>query len=148
MRAKLGLELEEENDLTLIKHLLSVLEAQGIDYSAFFRRLSHYNGDKTSLLELSALQTPLSGWLDDYDKRLELESSDERNRKMLRTNPKYVLKNYILQEAIESAENGDSSLVNELLQLAQNPFDEHPEFERYAKATPSSYQNLKLSCSS
>lgn len=148
MRAKLGLELEEAYDLKLIKDLLSVLEAQGIDYTAFFRRLSHYKGDKTGLLELSALEAPLSEWLNDYDKRLELESSDERNQKMLRTNPKYVLKNYILQEAIEHAENGDNTLVNDLLVLAQNPFDEHPEFERYAKATPSSYQNLKLSCSS
>jgi uncharacterized protein YdiU (UPF0061 family) len=148
MRAKLGLEIEERNDTKLIKQLLAVLGTQGIDYTAFFRRLSHYNGDKTDLLELSTVEAPLSQWLGDYDKRLELESSDERNQKMLRTNPKYVLKNYILQEAIESAENGDSSLVNKLLKLAQNPFDEHPKFERYAEATPSSYQNLKLSCSS
>ncbi len=148
MRAKLGLESQENNDITLIKHLLSILESEGIDYTAFFRILSHYNGNKTSLLELSSSQTALSEWLADYDKRLALESSEERNAKMLRTNPKYILKNYILQEAIERAEKGDNSLVNELLILAQNPYDEHPEYERYAQATPSSYQNLKLSCSS
>lgn len=67
---------------------------------------------------------------------------------MLRISPKYILKNYILQEAIEKAENGDATLVNSLLKLAQNPYYEHPKFERYAKTTPSSYQNLKLSCSS
>lgn len=148
MRAKFGFEKEDENDMTHIMQLLGVLDSQEVDYTAFFRLLSHYNGDKTDLLALCALETPMSEWFDDYDKRLEKEETQDRNEKMLGINPKYILKNYILQEAIDKAENGDNSLVNDLLNLAQNPFDEHPDFERYAKATPSSYQNLKLSCSS
>jgi len=148
MRAKLGFEHEAKDDLTLIKQLLNVLGSQKVDYSAFFRRLSHYNGNKTSLLELCKHSGTMSEWLDDYDRRLKQETSESRSLRMLQTNPKYVLKNYILQEAIEAAETGDNTLVNDLLKLAQNPFDEHPEFERYAKATPSDYQNLKLSCSS
>ena len=127
---------------------MGVLGSQDLDYTAFFRTLSHYSGNQRALLELCALQTPLSEWLDDYDKRLKQENDTDRNAKMLRTNPKYILKNYILQEAIEMAENGDNTLVNSLLELAQNPYDEHLEFERYAKSTPSDYQNLKLSCSS
>lgn len=148
MRAKLGLNKKHKDDLALVKHLLGVLGSQSLDYTAFFRTLSHYSGDKQALLELCTLQTPISEWLEDYDKRLEQENDTDRNTKMLRTNPKYILKNYILQEAIEKAENGDNTLVNSLLELAQNPYDEHLEFERYAKSTPSDYQNLKLSCSS
>ncbi len=148
MRAKLGLKKKHSNDLALVKHLLGVLGSQDLDYTAFFRTLSHYTGNTEALLELCSLQTPLNEWLDDYDKRLKEESDTDRNTNMLRTNPKYILKNYILQEAIEKAENGDNTLVNSLLELAQNPYDEHLEFERYAKSTPSSYQNLKLSCSS
>jgi uncharacterized protein YdiU (UPF0061 family) len=148
MSAKLGLAKEEENDLTLIKHLLDLLETQGLDYTAFFRALSHYNGDRTDLLELCGSHQSLTQWLNDYDKRLLQEVADDRNRRMLKINPKYILKNYILQEAIDKAEKGDNSLVNELLKLAQNPYEEHPEFDRYAKATPSKYQNLRLSCSS
>lgn len=148
MRAKLGLNKKHKGDLALIKHLLGLLGSQSLDYTSFFRTLSHYSGDKRALLELCVLQTPLSEWLDDYDKRLKLEESVNRNEKMLRTNPKYILKNYILQEAIEKAEKGDNSLVNSLLKLAQNPYDEHSEFEQYAQSTPSGYQNLKLSCSS
>lgn len=148
MRAKFGFEKEEEDDMTHIMQLLGILDSQEADYTAFFRNLSHYNGDRTSLLEMSNQQTSLSEWLDDYDKRLKLESAKDRNKKMLSTNPKYILKNYILQEAIDKAEQGDNTLVDELLNLAQNPFDEHQDFERYAKSTPSKYQNLKLSCSS
>jgi len=88
--------------------------------------------------------------LDLYDKRLDHNTSTAtiRHNQMLQTNPKYILKNYILQEAIDCAENNDFTLVNDLLKLAQNPYDEHPEFERYAGVTPLQRQNLKLSCSS
>lgn len=67
---------------------------------------------------------------------------------MRKINPKYILKNYMLQEAIEKAENDDFSLVNSLLEIAQNPYDEHIEFERYSKSTPKHVQNIICSCSS
>ena len=80
--------------------------------------------------------------MEEYEK--ELPSKED----MKRVNPKYVLKNYMLQEAIEKAENGDFSLVDSLLKIAQNPYEEHEEFSRYAKATPHKFKALKLSCSS
>ena len=67
---------------------------------------------------------------------------------MLQVNPKYVLKNYMLQEAITAAQNGDFSMVDQLFTLAQSPYEEHPEFERWAGATPDELKNKKLSCSS
>ena len=54
----------------------------------------------------------------------------------------------MLQESIEKAEQGDFSFVNDLLKIAQNPFDEHKDFERYSKPTPIEHANLQLSCSS
>ncbi len=148
MHAKLGLDTQDDGDLELTIGLLAVLESANVDYTAFFRELSHYTDNRNKLLDLCEQQTPMQEWLDDYDKRILQEDSTKRQEKMLGINPKYILKNYILQEAIDKAENGDNTLVNDLLVLAQNPFDEHPEFDRYAKATPSNYQNLKLSCSS
>ena len=67
---------------------------------------------------------------------------------MKKVNPKYIIKNYMLQEAIQLAHEGDFSLVNDLLNIAQNPFDEHEKFEKYANSTPQEHSNLKLSCSS
>ena len=67
---------------------------------------------------------------------------------MLVANPKYILKNYILQEAIDAAQKGDFSVVDKLFKIAKDPFDEHPEFERWAGATPDAFKNRKLSCSS
>ncbi|RUM69209.1 MAG: SELO family protein, partial [Sulfurovum sp.] len=85
-----------------------------------------------------------------YDERLTEDtlSTEERQASMLKTNPKYVLKNYMLQEAIDAAQKGEFGLVDDLFKIAQNPYAEHPEFERWAGVTPDVFKNEKLSCSS
>ena len=150
MGAKLGLTHVQEADLELIKHLLGIMQTLQVDYTLFFRTLSHYQGNREALLKLGLYHQPLHEWLDDYDKRLANNtlSAEARNKKMLTVNPKYVLKNYMLQEAIELAQKGDYSGVNALFKIAQTPYAEHPEFERWAEATPEAFKNKKLSCSS
>jgi len=54
----------------------------------------------------------------------------------------------MLQEVIELAEQGDFSLLERMLQIAQNPFDEHKEFERYALSVPKELSEIRCSCSS
>jgi serine/tyrosine/threonine adenylyltransferase len=150
LRAKLGLDSSEENDSELFRTLFTLMENGRVDMTPFFRTLSRYDGDRSQLLPLTLAPNQLSQWCDRYDERLKSNTSspEERHTQMLRTNPKYVLKNYILQEAIDAAEKNNFDLVNDLLTLAQNPYDEYPEFERYAGVTPPQHTNLKLSCSS
>ena len=150
MSKKLGLDTLRDADTEHFKQLLSMMQSQHIDYTLFFRTLSYYRGDRRALLKLGLYHKPVNDWLDDYDKRLEKNgiSQAERQEKMLRTNPKYVLKNYMLQEAIDVANKGDFSLIDALFLIAQNPYDEHPRYERWAGATPDVYRNRKLSCSS
>ncbi|UFS63661.1 YdiU family protein [Sulfurimonas sp. HSL-3221] len=150
MCSKMGLATEKEDDIILLKKMLTALQKSQADYTLFFRTLSRYDGDGKALLDICVDREPVREWLTEYDARLRLEehSAEERRTAMLRTNPKYVLKNYMLQEAIKKAEKFDNSGVEELLEIARNPFDELPQFERYAKATPNEHKNLKLSCSS
>ena len=150
MTKKLGFDQHKDEDLNLIKHLLGMMQGLSIDYTLFFRTLSRYNGDRKELLKLGLYHTPMNDWLHDYDERLEENSSteEERQAKMLQTNPKFVLKNYMLQEAIDKAEEGDYTLVNDLFDIAQNPYAEHEEHEPWAEATPDEFKNRKLSCSS
>lgn len=150
LRAKLGLDEAREGDNDLLRSLFSVMENGRIDMTPFFRALSRYDGEREILLSLSLEPDLLNEWLDAYDTRLGYNSSSAqvRHARMLRINPKYVLKNYILQEAIMRADNDDFTLVDDLLRIARNPYGEHDAFERYALPTPPSLNNLKLSCSS
>ncbi len=150
LRDKIGLKVLHDKDTELPSTLFSFMQNQRIDYTYFFRTLSHYDGDRTALLAMSLMKKPLQEWLDIYDERLKLESqsTDERLKAMKKTNPKYILKNYMLQEAIDKAENGDFSGVENLMVLAKAPFEEHKKFDHYSKDTPLEHKNLKLSCSS
>jgi len=150
LQSKLGLDELQEGDSDLLRSLFTCMENGRVDMTPFFRTLSRYEGERSRLLELSIAPNQLNEWLDRYDRRLEHNRSSmaERHARMLRSNPKYVLKNYMLQEAIDKAEQDDFSLVNDFLKLAHDPFDEHPEYDRYAAPTPVQFKNLKLSCSS
>ena len=93
-------------------------------------------------------------WLSDYIKQVNQEGVSNRVRrdKMNRVNPKYVLRNYLAQTAIEEAENGNHVFIEELLKLLQYPYDEQPNQNDYATKRPEWARNRPgcstLSCSS
>lgn len=150
MGRKLGLDEVSNEDFEFIEQMLGMLHSLHVDYTLFFRTLSSYNGEREELLKLALLHTPMHEWLDEYDGYLKdnATSQEERHHRMKKINPKYVLKNYMLQEAIEEAEKGSFELVEALFTIAQNPYDEHHAFEHWAGATPDVFKNQKLSCSS
>ena len=150
MREKLGLAESLDDDVELIKELVGALQDVYVDNTLFFRTLSRYNGNREPLYDIVMEPVIMDNWLKLYDKRLEKETRTQTKRQedMLKTNPKYVLKNYMLQKAIALAENGNFSMVDTLLYIAKHPYDELPEFEYFAGDTPEEYKNIGLSCSS
>ena len=150
MGEKIGISSIEAEDFELIETMLEMLQKLRIDYTLFFRTLSHYQEQRDALLELGFHHNDIHKWLDAYDKRVAKDSSSHtvRNQKMLQTNPKYVLKNYMIQEAIEGVEQGDTTLFEALFEIAREPYSEHLAYQRWAEATPNRFKNQKLSCSS
>ncbi len=150
MVEKMGLFTPQDEDKELYLGMLRALGDASIDYTEFFRRLSRFKTDKADILDIAVNRRPLDTWLDRYSKRLEQEVLSEaaRHEKMLAVNPKYILKNHILQEAIEKAGEHNFTMVNELLKVALAPFDEHPELEHLCRPVPMVSKNIKLSCSS
>ncbi len=142
MAEKLGLEnYDYQKDGQLIAEMFKAMQEDKIDYSSFFYNLS------CDTLDLK--EGNITYWLEKYKNRLAEEtiSKEDRLKNMKKVNPKFILRNYMLQDAIDAAEQGDYSLVNDLLKIAQNPFAEHKEFEHYTKPKPN-WEPLKCSCSS
>ncbi len=155
MRGKLGLQEEHQKDHELAADLLRRMAANGgADYTRLFRVLGEIDSRgpdaDTSARDLFVDREAFDQWVIDYRQRLRAEGSDdvERRVRMQRTNPKYILRNYLAQQAIERAEQGDFSEVERLLHLLQRPCDEQPEFQDYAAEPPDWARGIVLSCSS
>ncbi|MGD8407392.1 MAG: hypothetical protein PVF21_02120, partial [Thiohalophilus sp.] len=80
---------------------------------------------------------------------MQEDSQDDVRRELMRqANPKYVLRNYMAQIAIDKAQQKDFSEVNGLLELLRDPFAEHPHMEHYAGEPPQWANDIEVSCSS
>ena len=161
MRAKLGLTSDKETDINIIQSLENNLQATETDMTIFFRTLSSFKKEQPEKgVELiqDAFYTPdtIKGnvlnnwkqWFADYAKRLEDEttSADERLHQMNKTNPKYVLRNYMAQLAIDKADKGDTSLLEEMYLLLKEPYSEQPKFEHWFAKRPE-WARHKVGCS-
>lgn len=172
MRAnKLGLAEFKADDEALHQQLNKVMQLSETDMTIFYRLLANIkvndiDKDDASLLQplLPAFYAPeslsqsdkqdIAAWIRSYLTRVKGDGVDDRSRKtkMNRVNPKYILRNYLSQLAIDKSEQGDHSLVNELLDVMRHPYDEQPEYEHYAAKRPDWARNKPgcsmLSCSS
>ncbi|WP_066014417.1 protein adenylyltransferase SelO [Endozoicomonas atrinae] len=151
MLDKLGLVEEEEEDAELVRDLLQLLHDSHCDYTLFFRTLSSFPLDQTNeQLEQLANHPSLAPWLDTYKERLKRNPLDDqaRQKRMKLVNPKYILRNYLAQQAIEKAEKGDYQEIENLMKVLMSPYDEHPDFEHYAEQPPEWGKKLEVSCSS
>ena len=161
MRAKLGLTSDKETDINIIQSLENNLQATETDMTIFFRTLSSFKKEQPEKgVELiqDAFYTPdtIKGnvlnnwkqWFADYAKRLEDEttSADERQQQMNKVNPKYVLRNYMAQLAIDKADKGDTSLLEEMYLLLKEPYSEQPKFEHWFAKRPE-WARHKVGCS-
>jgi uncharacterized protein YdiU (UPF0061 family) len=159
LHAKLGLARFEEGDRALIDGLFTIMQASHVDFTLLFRRLGELKREVAEA-DLAVSDAPLRDlfidraafdeWALRYRARLAQESSDDATRRaaMNSVNPNYILRNYLAQQAIEQAQNGDYSGVHELLAVLEHPFDEQPGRESYAALPPDWAAHLEVSCSS
>ncbi len=161
MRAKLGLERSRPEDETLIQDLLALMQAGRVDYTICFRTLGDFvtvspsgkgnrPGADSALRDFFVDRDAVDAWARRYAARLRDEDSEdaERRRRMNRVNPKYVLRNYLAQRAIEQAQQKDFSEIDRLLTVLRDPFTDRPGMESYAAAPPDWGKRLVVSCSS
>lgn len=157
MNGKLGLRESHPGDPSLLQELFDLMQESKVDYPHFFRQLCNIVTDTgntatpaNNLRDHITNRERFDVWLARYRARLVAEGSvdQERAARMRRVNPKYVLRNWLLQVAIDKANSGDYSEVNLLLKVAQQPFDEWPRHERLAALPPDWSKHMEISCSS
>lgn len=162
MHAKIGLQVKGDNDKELVQDLETALHLSETDMTIFFRKLaaiSKKDNSETMLAKIkeafyfpeeikeSKLET-WKNWFQQYKVRLQKEtlSDEEKKTNMNLVNPKYVLRNYMAQLAIEKADDNDYSLIDELFHLLKNPYDEQPKSEKWFAKKPDWARN-KVGCS-
>ena len=155
MRAKLGFVTQSEADPALLRDLLGWLRDGHADYTRFFRGLGSFDSAAAGWPagqepRLSGDRAALAAWAARYAERLRAEASVdvEREIRMRGANPKFVLRNWIAQEAIERALRRDFDFIEELRRLFATPYDEHPGVERLAEPPSASAREISVSCSS
>lgn len=152
MRKRLGLTRAADGDEALIQRLLQLMQGSAVDYSRFFRRL----GEQAPAQAVASLRddfVDLAGfdqWAADYCARAAEADDDQdaRRTRMHAVNPLYVLRNYLAQQAIEAAEQGDYGPVRELHAVLSRPFEAQAGMARYAERPPQWGKHLAISCSS
>ena len=162
MRSKLGLAHTYDTDKKLIEDLEKVLQLTETDMTIFFRKLANLQKDHPEKgidiisqafyepfdLKDSMIREKWNSWFKNYAERLLVEdlNNNERKAEMNTINPKYVLRNYMAQLAIDDADKGDYGLIDELHQLLKNPYDEQAENEKWFAKRPEWARN-KVGCS-
>ena len=152
MRAKLGWRQAHEGDGVLMQALLDLMAAEATDYPIFWRRLSRAVALTPSpepldeLRDLFLDRARFDAWWASYQQLAGQNRPD--GALMLATNPKFVLRNHLAEQAIQKAQAKDFSGVAELLPVLQTPFDEHPEWTHLADFPPAWASSIQISCSS
>lgn len=141
---------EQEGDQQLIEQLLALLAADKVDYTIFWRALSRFVAACATAPpgDLFVDRGAFDIWLAHYQRRTASQHRATTGESMLATNPKFVLRNHLGEQAIQSARSKDFSEVARVLHLLERPFDEHPECESYAGFPPDWASGIAISCSS
>ncbi len=160
MRSKIGLQTSSQQDKSLIDNLQDCLLMAETDMTIFFRNLASYEKDKDSIkaILMPALYRPKditpkslgkwSEWFEMYGQRLGKETLSNKARKvaMNKVNPKYVLRNYMAQMAIDEANEGNYQLIEELFAMLKKPYEEQTENEKWFAKRPE-WARHKVGCS-
>jgi serine/tyrosine/threonine adenylyltransferase len=148
MRAKLGLVDLREEDSQLLYDWQELLEKGQADYTLAMRRLAD-GGEAWEQLFAADSQDAARAWRQRCEARWKAEPDAERRSRMLRLNPKFVLRNWLAETAIRAVEDrGEVARLDEILRVLESPFDEHPEYAWMAAPAAGEMRHLCVSCSS
>ncbi|MFQ3248397.1 MAG: hypothetical protein ACI9O6_000199 [Glaciecola sp.] len=166
MKRRLGLheqvisepKLAAEIDI-VISEWMDILKDERADFHQSFRVVSEHllsieNQEYNNISDFFVNAERVKSWCESYrdiqQKLFDISGNNwaKTQSNMLAVNPKFILRNHLAQEAIAAAEDDDFSLCEALITVLSSPFDDHPEFARFAKPPADPEKGIALSCSS
>lgn len=129
---KIGVDEYKQNEIDLVADLIRLLEVSNIDMTIFFRLLSNLETPDVELLNFafySPEKIPVEEWNEWLNKWWEYTEGVPNRGNMRSVNPKFVLRNWMAQLAIDAAEKGDYTVAEELHHLLKSPYAEQSEYE-------------------
>lgn len=155
---KFGFVKWQEGDDSIVNTCFELMAQSEVDMTLFFTLLAEIDFQKPNISSLKPAfysekkyhknEADFASWLQKYANRVisDNENQETRISRMFSFNPRYVLRNYLAQEAIELAEDGDLSRVNELLTLLRNPYQKQVGKEKFELKRPD-WAKQKAGCS-
>lgn len=145
LAAKFGLLKWTDEDAGLVETVFDLMQRAEVDMTEFFRALGNIrqHAPDLTVLRSAFYQETLyhnhselfNTWLARYAARLALQkdTDEARRTRMNLVNPRFILRNYLAQQAIEAAMRDDLSMTNKLMEAARHPYDENIPAELTAK---------------
>lgn len=143
MKAKLGLADDIDNQATtaLTEEMFPLLKEGRVDYTSFFRGLgTAARGNTEPVRSMFSDLAPLEAWLERW------RVLDPDPDLMDRTNPIYIPRNHLVEEALAAAGDGDMEPFSQLLSVISAPFQERSGMQRYADAAPETFGPYRTFC--
>ncbi len=158
LAGKFGFESWQDADGELVNKAFELMTRAEVDMTLFFTHLAQVDIQQPSLETLKvafyteqdyeSYKQDFSAWLNTYAQRIQQanKAPETRLARMQAHNPRYVLRNYLAQQAIDLAENGDTSLIETLLELLRNPYTQQTGMDKFEDKRPD-WARHKAGCS-
>lgn len=151
MGYKFGLTLPAVDDKEFIAETLILLDQSSLDFHLFFLHLSQLETQPEHFFEFVGSSKAWSLWAQKYLQRIAKDDQQQRQQLFAQHHPRIIFRNYIAQELIEEAENGQYLNISYWMKLLLTPFSQSVTEEldsRYLEAPKTHQKSIALSCSS